>query len=71
MKKGIAILVLLMVFGVNYESIAQAPDPNDFFDEDPNPGDAPIDENVLLLLGAGLLYGFYFIKTNKKKSRTT
>jgi hypothetical protein len=67
MKKNILLVVLLMVFGFSFNVAAQAPDPNDFFDDEPNPGDAPIDENVLLLLGAGLGYGLYLLKANKNK----
>lgn len=67
MKKNILLIVLLMVFGFSVNIAAQAPDPNDFFDEEPNPNDAPIDENLLLLLGAGLGYGWYLLKANKNK----
>lgn len=67
MKKTIAFLVILLSIGFSQSSLAQAPDPNDFFEEDPNPGDAPIDESILFLLGAGLCYGLYFINESRKK----
>jgi hypothetical protein len=67
MKKTIAFLVLLLSIGFSQPSLAQAPDPNDFFDDDPNPGDAPIDVNLSLLLTGGLLYGLYVLKSNKTK----
>ena len=71
MKKNIAIILLLLfTFSVPFESKAQAPDPNDFFDDDPNPNDAPIDENLLALMGAGLFLGLYLIKANNKKYAT-
>lgn len=67
MKKTIAFFVLLLSIGVSQPSLAQAPDPNDFFDEDPNPGDAPIDVNLTLLLTGGLFYGLYVLRNNKTK----
>ena len=70
MKKNILLVVLLMVFGISFNIAAQAPDPNDFLDDEPNPGDVPIDENLLLLLGAGLGYGLYLLKANKSNQAT-
>ena len=67
MKKTIAFLVLLLSIGFSQPSLAQAPDPNDFFGDDPNPADAPIDVNLSLLLTGGLLYGLYVLKSNKTK----
>lgn len=70
MKKNILLVVLLMVFGFSFNIAAQAPDPNDFFEDEENPGDAPIDKNLLLLLGAGLGYGLYLLKTNESNKST-
>lgn len=70
MKKNILLVVLLMVFGFSFNVAAQAPDPNDFLEGEENAGDAPIDENLLLLLGAGLGYGLYLLKANKSNQAT-
>ncbi len=71
MKKNILLVVFLMVFGFSFNVAAQAPDPNDYLnDPEGNPTDAPIDENLLLLLGAGLIYGLYLLKANKSTKAT-
>jgi hypothetical protein len=62
-------MLFIMTFGFVQESMAQAPDPNDFLEEFDNPEDAPIDESVLLLLGAGLIFGLNTLKANKSKMK--
>lgn len=72
MKKSITICMLLLTFGLPFIGLANgnAPDPNDFLEDEFNPTDAPIDENLLYILGAGMFFGFYMIKPKKNNKAT-
>jgi hypothetical protein len=72
MKKSITICMFLLIFGLPHAGLAQngAPDPNDFLEDEFNPTDAPIDDNLLFILGAGMLFGFHVLRFKKNQKET-
>jgi len=66
-KNKFKVLVILFAFAFSIESYTQdfAPDPNDFLENDSNPSDVIINNNILLLISAGVAFGFCCLKKSK------
>ena len=71
-KATVSKWVIALAFTLLFQLTTFAEDPADFGDAgDPNPTDAPIDDYVWFLMGAGIVYTFYKYHRNamlKKES---